>query len=166
MAETATRRAPKAAGATGHAQKVTSVRRNPQQAVEDPDRQLPVPDSLMDLDPDYENERVEMLKKHAPECLNAIDRTTGLQLPQSSEFVELFADPEKPADQILDRGYTPVMDAEGHQVKHRSDPLFKIPREMWVKRKSRISRRSHAVANEYLRGQDDESAAEGFHVPK
>jgi len=143
--------------------RTVTKQRQPKAAPISTDR-LPVPDELIGLTPELEDERMEILRDYAPECMDNVDSNTGLFKPQSSEWVPFFADPNKNHNKrrLTKLGYEPVM-VEGSQLDHRGDLLFKCPRELFTQRKARIGRRSSAQATERIDAQDPVSKAEGFY---
>ena len=164
---TAKARVPRNPAAETDPQKVTTVSRQGVGAETNADPfagRLPVPDELVDLEADWGDERLEILKKHAPECLDKVNEETGRALPQSSDFVAYFGASDESADKMERMRYEPVRDEAGKHVNHRGDPLFKTPRELFMRRKGRIARRSHEVVSAQLTADDKTSKKEGFYV--
>ncbi len=170
MATTAQTRAPRNPAAETDPQKVTSVTRAERSMViDDPTNgkfadRLPVPDELVDLEPDWDDERLEILKKYAPECLDVVNATTGRAAPQSGAFVAYFGEKDESADKMERMRYEPVRDAEGHHVNHRGDPLFRTPRELYMRRKGRRANHSHDLVSSQLQATDETSTKQGFYA--
>ncbi len=110
------------------------------------------------------DERRELVKRHAPECLDRKDER-GRLMRRSSEFTEFFGDPKVDPLTYRRQGYIPVLDESMKaktQVTDKGDPLYKRPRELFIKDRRRGEELSRRTVEGHLEANASELQREGF----
>ncbi len=101
------------------------------------------------------NERKNLIEQYAPECLSVVSADGRVR---DGEFHAFFGDGTTPIEDYKRQGYEPITRENGEIVRHRRDPLFRIPTKTYRERIEASAQRAKAQADAVSKPKNPEYA--------